>query len=132
MYYKVTDEPDLVRDSNSKAILNVNNEALNKYKREKEIGKILSGEFLGIKFTQDTSAYRNKILKKIQSDFYKGRVRIKNQLKEGNISNEQAKEKLNKLKEKYPNMSLVSAMTLSTREERFLCGPLYACRVKSL
>jgi len=36
MYYKVTDEPNLVRDSNSKAILNVNTEALNKYKREKE------------------------------------------------------------------------------------------------
>jgi hypothetical protein len=36
MYYKVTDEPDLVRDSKSKAILNVNTEALNKYKREKE------------------------------------------------------------------------------------------------
>lgn len=36
MYYKVTDEPNLVRDSNSKAILNINNEALNKYKKEKE------------------------------------------------------------------------------------------------
>ena len=36
MYYKVTDEPNLVRDSKSKAILNVNSEALNKYKREKE------------------------------------------------------------------------------------------------
>jgi hypothetical protein len=36
MYYKVTDEPSLVRESNSKAILNVNNIELNKYKREKE------------------------------------------------------------------------------------------------
>jgi hypothetical protein len=47
MYYKVTDEPDLVRDSNSKAILNVNNDALNKYKKEKEeklrIKKVLDG-----------------------------------------------------------------------------------------
>jgi hypothetical protein len=36
MYHKVVDEPNLVRDSNSKAILNVNNLELNKYKREKE------------------------------------------------------------------------------------------------
>jgi len=36
MYYKVTDEPNLVRDANSKAILNVNTDALNKYKKEKE------------------------------------------------------------------------------------------------
>lgn len=47
MYYKVTDEPDLVRDSNSKAILNVNKEALDKYKKEKEeklkIRKMLDG-----------------------------------------------------------------------------------------
>jgi hypothetical protein len=36
MYHKVVDEPNLVRESNSKAILNVNNIELNKYKREKE------------------------------------------------------------------------------------------------
>ena len=36
MYLKVTDEPNLVRDTKSKAILNVNNDALNKYKQERE------------------------------------------------------------------------------------------------
>jgi len=36
MYLKVTDEPNLVRDTNSKAILNVSNDALNKYKQERE------------------------------------------------------------------------------------------------
>ena len=36
MYYKVKDEPSLVRDSKSNAVLNVNTEALNKYKKEKE------------------------------------------------------------------------------------------------
>jgi len=36
MYIKVTDEPNLVRDSKSNAILNVNNDALNKYKQERE------------------------------------------------------------------------------------------------
>jgi hypothetical protein len=36
MYFKVTDEPNLVRDSKSNAILNVNNDALNKYKQERE------------------------------------------------------------------------------------------------
>ena len=36
MYLKVTDEPNLVRDTKSKAILNVNAEALNKYKQERE------------------------------------------------------------------------------------------------
>lgn len=36
MYLKVTDEPNLVRDTNSNAILNVSNEALNKYKQERE------------------------------------------------------------------------------------------------
>lgn len=35
-YVKVENEPALVRDSKSKAILNVNTEALNKYKKEKE------------------------------------------------------------------------------------------------
>ena len=46
MYIKVTDEPNLVRDSKSNAILNVNNDALNKYKQERErfvqIQKIIS------------------------------------------------------------------------------------------
>jgi hypothetical protein len=36
MYLKVTDEPNLVRDTKSNAILNVSNEALNKYKQERE------------------------------------------------------------------------------------------------
>lgn len=36
MYLKVTDEPNLVRDTNSNAILNVNKEALNKYKQERD------------------------------------------------------------------------------------------------
>lgn len=36
MYLKVTDEPNLVRDTNSNAILNINSEALNKYKQERE------------------------------------------------------------------------------------------------
>lgn len=36
MYLKVTDEPNLVRDTKSNAILNVNNDALNKYKQERE------------------------------------------------------------------------------------------------
>jgi hypothetical protein len=36
MYLKVKDEPSLVRDSKSNAVLNVNNDALNKYKKEKE------------------------------------------------------------------------------------------------
>jgi hypothetical protein len=46
MYIKVTDEPNLVRDSKSNAILNVNNDALNKYKQERErfvqIQKVIS------------------------------------------------------------------------------------------
>lgn len=46
MYLKVTDEPNLVRDTNSNAILNVNKEALNKYKQEREkqfqIQKVIS------------------------------------------------------------------------------------------
>ena len=36
MYLKVTDEPNLVRDTKSNAILNVSNEALNKYKQDRE------------------------------------------------------------------------------------------------
>lgn len=36
MYLKVTDEPNLVRDTNSNAILNVSSEALNKYKQDRE------------------------------------------------------------------------------------------------
>ena len=36
MYLKVTDEPNLVRDTNSNAILNVSKEALNKYKQERD------------------------------------------------------------------------------------------------
>ena len=35
MYIKVTDEPTLVRDSESKAILNVDVIGLNKYKQER-------------------------------------------------------------------------------------------------
>lgn len=46
MYLKVTDEPNLVRDTSSNAILNVNKEALNKYKQEREkqfqIQKVIS------------------------------------------------------------------------------------------
>lgn len=46
MYLKVTDEPNLVRDTNSNAILNVNKEAYNKYKQDREkqlqIQKVLS------------------------------------------------------------------------------------------
>jgi hypothetical protein len=36
MYLKVMDEPNLVRDTKSNAILNVNTEALNKYKQERD------------------------------------------------------------------------------------------------
>jgi hypothetical protein len=36
MYLKVIDEPNLVRDTKSNAILNVNTEALNKYKQERD------------------------------------------------------------------------------------------------
>ena len=36
MYFKVKDEPSLVRDSRSNAVLNIDKEALNKYKKEKE------------------------------------------------------------------------------------------------
>lgn len=35
MFIKVKDHPDLVRDENNKAILNVDNRALNKYKEER-------------------------------------------------------------------------------------------------
>lgn len=35
-YIKVKDHPNLVRDSKSNAILNVDNAALNKYKEERE------------------------------------------------------------------------------------------------
>ena len=61
MYIKVTDEPNLVRDSKSNAILNVNNDALNKYKQERErfvqIQKVISNHKKGIcqsnRFTAD-------------------------------------------------------------------------------
>ena len=46
MYLKVTDEPNLVRDTNSNAILNVNKEAYNKYKQDRDkqlqIQKVIS------------------------------------------------------------------------------------------
>lgn len=35
-YIKVKDHPDLVRDANTNAILNVDNRALHKYKEERE------------------------------------------------------------------------------------------------
>jgi len=71
-----------------------------KYGRQSEILKILSGEFLGIKFTRDTSAYRSKIIKVIQQDFYKGRAKLRNQLKDGEITQEEYSKKVRKLQEK--------------------------------
>jgi hypothetical protein len=35
-YLKVKDYPDLVRDKNSKGIININNEALKQYKTERD------------------------------------------------------------------------------------------------
>ena len=71
-----------------------------KYGRQREIGKILSGEFLGIKFTQDTSAYRSKIKRAVQQDFYKGRAKLRDQLKDGEITQEEYSKKVRKLQKK--------------------------------
>ncbi|MFA5350255.1 MAG: D-Ala-D-Ala carboxypeptidase family metallohydrolase [Candidatus Omnitrophota bacterium] len=71
-----------------------------KYGRQREIGKILSGEFLGIKFTQDTSVYRSKIKRAVQQDFYRGRAKLRDQLKDGEITQEDYSRKVRKLQKK--------------------------------
>ena len=78
----------------------INSTKPDKYGRQKEIGKILSGEFLGVKFIQDTSAYRSKIMRAIQQDFYKGRAKLRNQLRDGEITQEEYDKEVRKLQKK--------------------------------
>lgn len=72
-----------------------------RYGRKKELSKILSGEFLGVRFTQDISAYRKNVQEGLKRDFYEGRSAIKKKLKAGELTDAQAKEKIQKLKERF-------------------------------
>ena len=72
-----------------------------KYGREKELSKILAGELLGVRFTADISAYRQKVRGGLKRDFYEGRTDIRKKLKRGELTEEQAREKIEKLKKRF-------------------------------
>jgi hypothetical protein len=72
-----------------------------KYGRKKELGKILSGELAGVKFITDTSAYRGKIQQQIKRKMSEGISKIKQQVRMGEISREEAKRKIEKLQDKF-------------------------------
>ena len=72
-----------------------------KYRREKELSKILAGELLGVRFTADISAYRQKVREGLKRDFYEGRADIRKKLKAGELTEEQAREKIEKLKKRF-------------------------------
>lgn len=69
-YLKVKDRPDLVRDGNSKAILNTDTMALNKYKEEREFKlkmvKVVNEHEDLKKDVSEIKDLLNKILERIQ------------------------------------------------------------------
>ena len=79
----------------------INSTKPDKFKRQREPAKVLFGELTGVKFTQDISAYRQSVLKRLQQDFYKGRVAVKKQLQAEEITKEQAQRKIEKLQDKF-------------------------------
>jgi hypothetical protein len=68
-----------------------------RYGRKKELSKMLSGDFLGIKFTQDTSAYRGKIQQGIKRTYSEGISQLRKRHKSGEISDEDYRQSLHKL-----------------------------------
>lgn len=66
-YLKVTDRPDLVRDRDSKAILNTDLGALNKYKEEREF-KMKMAQVLkeNEQLKSDVSEIKNLLLKVLE------------------------------------------------------------------
>jgi len=74
-----------------------------KYRREQDLSKIIAGDILGMRLTADTSAYQKQIIGAKRRMFSEGRSKIIQQLRRGEIKEEQAKEKIEKLfKEKFP------------------------------
>lgn len=71
-----------------------------RYRREKELWKTLTGEFLGLRFIPDISPYRPRLRKHFRRQFYEGRSRVIKQLRRGEITRAQAGSKIRRLRER--------------------------------